>query len=175
MGEFPSIVVTGTPGTGKTTLCRLLEDELNKEFSGGFSHVDLAQEVLRHQLYRTWNERFNVPEFDEDLVCDFLQERLLTGGLIVEFHSTGFLPRDWFSWVAVLRAGNTQIYDRLAERGYNDDKLRENVECEIFNVVMDEVTEAFDAAIVIELQSNEPADVENNLQLLLNKIKEKIN
>jgi adenylate kinase len=33
-----------------------------------------------------------VPEFDEDMVVDFLEEKMCKGGVILDFHSSGFFP-----------------------------------------------------------------------------------
>jgi adenylate kinase len=69
-------------------------------------------------LYKQWNEEFNVPEFDDDMVLDELEPMIQDGGLILDFHSSSFFPQAWFKHVVLLRADNTVLYDRLAERGY---------------------------------------------------------
>lgn len=53
------------------------------------------------------------------MVVDFLEEKLKTGGKVVEFHSSGFFPERWFDLVVLLRTNNTQLYDRLALREYS--------------------------------------------------------
>ncbi len=39
----------------------------------GFKYVKLAELINTNKLYKTWNEEFNVPEFDVDMVCDELE------------------------------------------------------------------------------------------------------
>ena len=40
---LPNILVTGTPGVGKTSLCTLLENQLKEEYNiDGFSYVKLT-------------------------------------------------------------------------------------------------------------------------------------
>ncbi len=61
-----------------------------------------------------------------------------------------------------------KLYDRLAgERGYTGKKLEENIQCEIFQTVLDEAREAYRPEIVVELQSNTTADIEENLTRVL--------
>jgi adenylate kinase len=36
------------------------------------------------------------------------------------------------------------LYERLESRGYSEKKIRENVECDIFQVVVEEAKEAYD-------------------------------
>ena len=75
------------------------------------------------------------------------------GGVILEFHSCDFFPERWFQLVVLLRCSNTQLFDRLTERGYNDEKITENIECEIFGELAQEVAESYNPDITIELQS----------------------
>lgn len=52
--------------------------------------------VKEQNLYHEWNDEFDVPEFDDDLVCGALQPEILSGGCIVDFHSCDFMPKEWF-------------------------------------------------------------------------------
>ena len=138
---LPNILITGTPGVGKTSLCTLLEAQLPEDYGlTGFQYVKLTDLITSKKLYKNWNEEFNVPEFDIDMVCDELEPLMSTrGGIILEFHSCDFFPERWFQLVVLLRCDNTQLYDRLRDRGYGEKKITENIECEILDVLKEEV------------------------------------
>ena len=71
---LPNLLVTGTPGVGKTTLCTLLESQFPEDYElEGFTYIKLADMIRERRLYKNWNEEFDVPEFDEDMVCDELE------------------------------------------------------------------------------------------------------
>lgn len=48
-------------------------------------------------------------------------------------------------------------------RGYTGKKLQDNVQCEIFQTIYEEAMEAYKPEIVHQLPSNEPEDLERNL------------
>ena len=57
----------------------------------------------------------------------------------------------WASRATITRASCFQsvedtktLYERLESRGYSEKKIRENVECDIFQVVVEEAKEAYD-------------------------------
>lgn len=137
--KLPNILVTGTPGVGKTTLCSLLESSLHEDGLTGFKYILLAERIKENKLYKDWNDKFDVSEYDEDMVCDHLEDEMSQGGVILEFHSCNFFPERWFDIVVLLRCDNTRLFDRLTERGYDQEKITENIEWEIMEVTSEEV------------------------------------
>ena len=55
--------------------------------------------------------------------------------------------------MVLLRCDNTNLFDRLTERGYKQSKIDENIECEIFGELAEEVKEGYKQEITIELMS----------------------
>ncbi|KAJ2636258.1 hypothetical protein IW137_004025, partial [Coemansia sp. RSA 1287] len=70
----------------------------------------------------------------------------------------------WFDLVVVLRADTDKIYDRLEKRGYKQNKVQENIECEIMQVVLEEAQESYQPEIVMELASNTVEQMEANVE-----------
>ncbi len=157
---------------GKTTFCKLLEDKLHEDGLTVFQHIILSKMILEKHLYKDWNKEFDVPEFDEDMVCDELEDPMQNGGVILEFHSSSFFPERWFQLVVLLRATNTQLYDRQKARGYRDNKIAENIECEIMEVTAEDVHSSYKPEIIMELQSNTPEDMEANVNAVAKRIKD---
>jgi len=55
----------------------------------------------------------------------------------------------------------------LGFSGYEGRKLRENIECEIFQTILEEARESYRAEIVHELSSNTPDEMESNVSQIL--------
>ncbi len=66
-----------------------------------------------------------------------------SGGYVVDFHTCDFFPERWFDLVIVLRADNSVLYNRLNARGYKENKIIENIDAEIHQVVLDEAQESY--------------------------------
>lgn len=61
--QKPNILITGTPGTGKTTHSELVAAE------AGLQHVNIGQLVREHELYDGYNEEFEAYFVNDDKVC----------------------------------------------------------------------------------------------------------
>ncbi len=161
---LPNIVITGTPGCGKTSLAA----DLAKNIPGTV-HVDLSQVIKEKKLYSEWDDTMNASILDEDKVADYIdelyEERIDTGGIILDFHSVGFLPDEFFDQVFVLRCDTAVLWDRLLARGYPEVKIQENVDCEIFGSSLEEATEVFGEAVQ-ELSSNSIEEAKTNFKLI---------
>ena len=85
------------------------------------------------------------------------------GGKIVDYHGADFFPERWFDIVFVLRTDNTILYDRLRDRGYTGKKLEDNIDCEIFQTILEEARLAYKEEIVHELTSNNLNQITENV------------
>ena len=72
----------------------------------------------------------------------------------------------WFDLVLVLQTDNTVPYDRLAKRGYEDQKIQENVTCEIMHVIVEEARESYKEEIIKVLKSDCVEEMESNIDNL---------
>ena len=156
--QVPNVLVTGTPGTGKTTFCQQLVERVP-----ALKAVEVSKMVRDKQLHSGWDDEYESYVLDEDRLLDELEEELEPGGRVVEYHAAELFPERWFDLVLVLRVDNSVLYGRLEERGYSTRKLQENVEAEIMQVILDEARESYREEIVVELPSNTIEDIESNL------------
>ncbi|XP_067931205.1 adenylate kinase isoenzyme 6-like [Watersipora subatra] len=154
----PNILVTGTPGTGKSTLCQELAERTKLEY---INVGDLAKE---NNYFDGYDEDRGCPVLHEDQLLDDMEDRMQEGGKIVDYHGCDFFPERWFDLVIVLRCDNTQLYDRLTARGYSGKKLSDNIECEIMQTLLEEARDSYPHEIVVELNSNTPDDIESNIE-----------
>ncbi|PIA25714.1 hypothetical protein AQUCO_10800007v1 [Aquilegia coerulea] len=156
----PNILVTGTPGVGKTTTSSLLADATQ------LHHINIGELVKQKNLHDGWDDEFDCHIINEDLVCDELEDIMEEGGNIVDYHGCDFFPERWFDRVVVLQTSNPVLYDRLSNRGYQGAKLSNNIECEIFQVLLEEAKGSYPEDIVIPLLSDSVEDISRNVGVL---------
>ncbi|MDZ7688680.1 MAG: adenylate kinase family protein [Halobacteriales archaeon] len=116
------VAVTGTPGVGKTTVASLLADELGAEY------FDVT-EAVREGASSGYDEERGVPVADIDALRDAVPD----GDVVIDGHIAHHLEPDA---VVVLRCAPDVLRSRLEERGWDDDKIHENVESETLDVVL---------------------------------------
>ena len=155
--KLPNILITGTPGTGKTTTAEAAAQKI------GFKHLNVGDIVKTHKCFEGRDDEFDSYILDEDKLCDAMEAMVAEGGCLVDFHSPEVFPDRWFELVLVLRSDTEILFDRLTARGYSEKKRSENMECEIMQVVTEDARESYDPEIVHELPSNSPADMESNI------------
>ncbi|KAL4448646.1 hypothetical protein ABPG75_005865 [Micractinium tetrahymenae] len=156
----PNILVCGTPGTGKTTLCQQVAE------ATGLKHINIGDLVKAQSLHSGWDDEFECLVIDEDKVCDALEDMMGEGGCIVDYHGCDFFPERWFDLVVVLQTDNSVLWERLEKRAYSQKKIQENVQCEIMHVIVEEATDSYREEIVHVLQSTTPEDMERNVEQL---------
>lgn len=157
-GKKPNLLITGTPGVGKTTVAESISEKL------GFRHLNVGDLVKEHECHEGMDEALDTYILDEDKLLDLMEPMLGEGGCVVDFHSPEIFPERWFELVLVLRTETETLFDRLTKRGYSEKKRMENMECEIMQVVVEEARESYATEIVHEVPSNTLDDLDSALE-----------
>ena len=132
-----NIALTGTPGTGKTSLSRKLDWNL-------VSINDYYSDICNGK-----------DEEDNWLIdLDKLNEFIIVenhSNTIFEGHIAHFLKK--INMVVVLRCQPDKLKERLASREYSKEKIEENMEAEALNIITEEAIELYGKKAVIELDT----------------------
>jgi adenylate kinase len=135
MRSFPNILITGTPGVGKTTTCSALVASASASADGCLRCLSLNALAKEHDCYSGWDEDLQTHVLDEDKVLDEVErvmgirgesnkdggreeeEEEEVGGWVLDYHSAELFPRAWVDLVVVLRCEATEVlWDRLTAR-----------------------------------------------------------
>ena len=167
------VCVAGSPGCGKTSLCEALKEKLDKTL---YRFVNLGDLIREKQLYTHWDDEMDCSIFDEELVVKELRRIVKkcdsdgVVGLVIDFHSVGFIPKKIVDTVLVLQVATDVLWVRLEARGYEAKKIQENVQAEIFMESFSEAVDQFGAEVVVQRISNTPHDIHENIEFLIGQI-----
>jgi len=165
----PNIIITGTPGVGKSSHSELLAAATE------LKHISINQVVKDHNCHEGWDDEMKSWIVDEDKLLDQIEDEVEKGGCILDWHVCEVFPKRWIDLCVVLRADSTVLYDRLKERNYPEVKLQENLDTEIMQVILDEAREAYDEEIVIELRSDDTEEIDSNVERIATWVKNWLN
>ncbi|MCR3882827.1 AAA family ATPase [Methanotrichaceae archaeon M04Ac] len=140
--------LTGTPGTGKTTVAALLP----------FRVIDLNAVVRVEELTLGTDPDRSCLIADVEALAERLEELAPEGDdeiVVLEGHfSHQFAPE-----AIVLRTRPGVLRERLVQRGYSKEKVRENLEAEALDVILVESAEWCDRVSEIDATALSPEEV----------------
>ncbi|MHA1519376.1 MAG: adenylate kinase family protein [Promethearchaeota archaeon] len=120
------ILLSGNPGTGKTSSANILEELFQ------YTILHLGDIVIQNDLYSETDSERDAKIVDEDKLDQYLSSmfKKVAGKVICEGHYADLVEHPQVSLAIVLRAHPETIIQRLSSRKYSQAKLRENAEAE---------------------------------------------
>ena len=134
IGFLPKvIVVTGTPGVGKTTIARELS------LFTGYEYVNGA--LLAEKCYVGYDKtrKTNIADvslFTKEVIK--VRDNCSKKGIIVDSHLSHHLSKDLVDACVVIVCDLHQLEKRLGKKRFDKSKTRENMDAEIFDTIFSE-------------------------------------
>lgn len=138
--------ITGTPGTGKTSVSKLLSKKMHLPI------IDLNLFLSSEYVIEKDTDR-------DSLVVDIERassEIKLPHSCIIDGHLSHFIQVDA---VIVLRCKPKELYERLKKTGWATTKIEENVEAEALNIISEEAREINNNVFDIDTSDRSPDEV----------------
>jgi len=128
------IALTGTPGTGKTTIAELLKKTYH------YTVLSQNQIALEHDFIIDFDEKRNSKNLDLLALDNYLQKHHQSDEpIILDGHATHLLKS--VSKVLILRCHPQELKRRLQTRDWSSEKIAENLEAEALDVILCETVE----------------------------------
>lgn len=142
------IAITGTPGTGKSTVAEILSRKLKLPV------YDLSTVIKEKKLYSEFDNERDAFIVDVEKLKNFFKDKdsFIAEGLVAHYIPSDFL--------IILRVNPEMLPKRLSERGYSNRKIRENQEAERVAVIATEAIESSKTKKFIHIDTtNKPPEL----------------
>lgn len=139
------IIITGTPGTGKSTLAKIIARKyglFRLDVTKHYSTISTGYN-LKKRCYEVNLQKF------KRVVAATLRNH--PEGIILDSHLSHLLPRRWVDLCIVVTCSNLKkLRRRLERRRYSKAKVGENVDTEIFQICLREAEEQRQRIIIVD-------------------------
>jgi len=160
------IALTGTPGTGKTSVSKVLHDK-------GFEVVDLNKVALDKDFLVGKDEKRDSEIVDVERFDEYVKKNYSGKDIVfIEGHLSHLLKS--VDKVIVLRCHPDELRKNLSKKGWKEEKIKENLEAETLDIILCEAIELHPKNNIFEIDTTgKPVDdiVSSIKEILDNKFK----
>jgi len=125
------IIITGTPGCGKTTITQEISQLEKSEY------ISLNELIVSKRFYEKYDKKRDtyIADFDKMIpyiikVIEQAKKKKLKY-FFIEGHFADIIPKKFIDLVIILRCHPDVLRKRLEKRDYKESKIRENLQAEI--------------------------------------------
>src|SRR3989344_2139205 len=129
-----TIIISGTPGTGKTTL----EKKLNAKC------LYLGDLIKKQKLAESYDRKdrcyvVDIKKLNKAIIKETNKEKKnKTKTLIIDSHLSHYIPKKYVNLCIITKCDLKKLSKRLKKKKYSKAKVRENLDCEIFDICLNE-------------------------------------
>lgn len=126
-----NIIISGTPGCGKTSVARKISSLIDAEI------ISLNELAISDKFSFEFDKERDTYIVDFEIFLPFILDKIKEiknqnyKYLIIESHFSDIIPNDYIDFVFILRCDPDKLIKRLKEKNYNIKKIMENVQAEI--------------------------------------------
>jgi adenylate kinase len=126
-----NIIISGTPGCGKTSVARKISYLIDAEI------ISLNELAISDKFSFEFDKERDTYIVDFEIFLPFILDKIKEiknqnyKYLIIESHFSDIIPNDYIDFVFILRCDPDELIKRLKEKNYNIKKIMENIQAEI--------------------------------------------
>ncbi|KYK30296.1 MAG: hypothetical protein AYK22_04120 [Thermoplasmatales archaeon SG8-52-3] len=146
------IALSGTPGTGKTSVSEVLRNrnleviDFNKEARE--NNFLIGKDIKRDSNF------VDIEKFNKYIIKNYSEKKLI----IIEGHLSHLLKIA--EKIILLRCHPKILKNNLTKKGWKKEKIKENIEAEILDIILCEATEIHEESNIFEIDVSNKSIIE---------------
>ena len=144
--------MTGTPGTGKTTISKKLAKKLH------YYYLDVNKLISKHKLSEEYDRKrktkiIDINKLSKKLIYEIKEIKKSNkkfNGIIIDSHLSHYLPKKYANFCIVAKCNIKELNKRLKNKKFHKSKIQENLQAEIFDVCHNESLHRKHKVIVVD-------------------------
>jgi len=140
------VCVTGTPATGKTVVAKKIAKQIKANY------IDINKIISKHKLIDGYDKKRKSKIIDikklNKVLIDLIKKS--KNNLVIDSHLSHYLNKKYVDLCIVTKCDLKVLQERLKKRGYSKDKIRENLDAEIFDICLNEAKEKGHNILVVD-------------------------
>lgn len=163
-----AVLITGTPGTGKTTVSKLL----SKKLKGIYIN---SGNIVRNGYFLGLDIKRNSLIADIDKLQPFIDNMLskIRRLTVIDSILPDIVSLENVLLVVVLHATTDELYERLNKKGFEVKKILENIDAELCKICAQDAIEKYGLERVFEIDTTH-SDPMETVALIHEEIRKKI-
>jgi len=142
------IIITGSIGTGKTSLAKALSKKLNHKL------IEVNNLIKKYKIPHDYDNKRKSKIIDINILNKYLIKDIKNSkNVIIDSHLSHYLPKKYVDLCIVTKCNLKTLEKRLKKRKYSKEKIRENLDAEIFDICLEEAKQKKHKIMIIDTSS----------------------
>jgi len=145
------IIISGTPCTGKTTLAKKLMNKLN------YPLLNINKFIKEKKISAGYDQKrkseiIDIKRLNKEIIKEIetIKKKHKPEGIIIDSHLSHHIPKKYIDLCIITKCHLKTLEKRLKKRKYNKEKIRENLDCEIFDICLNEAKESGHKILIVD-------------------------
>lgn len=130
-----AIAISGAVGTGKTTYAKKLAKEKKLKY------INIGDIIDEYKLSKKYDKKLDCKIVDVKDLVKVLIKLLKKNKLVIDGHLSHYLPKEYVEKCIIMKCDISELKKRLEKRKYSKNKIRQNLDVEIFDLILEEAKE----------------------------------
>jgi len=158
LNKMKTIIVSGTPGTGKTEIAKELAKKLK------YKYINVNKLIKENSLSDGYDNEKKCEIVDVKKLSRFLIGFIKKSkqNLIIDSHLAQYIPQKHVDLCIITKCDLKELNKRLKKRKYIKEKTRENLDSEIFDICLNEAAEKGHTILIFDTTGKKATEVLDN-------------